>query len=194
MDVMFFASPAEFRAWLEANHEQSEGIWVGYYKKATGKPSMTWPESVDQALCYGWIDSVRNSIDDESYKNRFTPRKPRSTWSNVNVKRVRELTEQGLMTPAGLRAFESRRPEREGIYSSEQGEVALDAAYEQELRANPEAWAFFEKVAPSYKKAAIWWVMSAKQEATRLKRLATLIEDSARGLRVAPLRPRTKAE
>ena len=194
MDVTFFTSPAEFRAWLEQNHAQAQELWVGYYKKGTGKPSMTWPESVDQALCYGWIDSVRQSIDGDSYTNRFTPRKPGSIWSNVNVKRVGELTELGLMTPAGLKAFEARKPERQGVYSSEQGDIQLDPAYEQQLRANAKAWAFFEKVAPSYRKAAVWWVMSAKREETRLKRLAALIEDSAQGLRVAPLRPPTKGE
>ena len=179
-NLIFFASPNAFRAWLEQNHHNETELHVGYYKKGTGKPSMTWQESVDQALCFGWIDGVRRSIDEESYKIRFTPRKTTSTWSSVNIKRVGELTEQGLMHPAGLKAFEQRKGERSGIYAYEQpDEVAkLSDADEQQFRANEKAWEWFQKQAAWYKRGATWWVVSAKQEKTRVKRLATLIEDS----------------
>ena len=120
MDVRFFETPAEFRAWLEANHETATELWVGFHKKATGRPSITWPEAVDQALCFGWIDGIRKSVGESSYANRFTPRKARSTWSNVNIEKVARLKEQGLMTPAGLRAFEARDEGNSGIYSFEQ--------------------------------------------------------------------------
>ena len=170
-------------------------LWVGFYKKSSGKPSITWPEAVDQALCFGWIDGQRKGIDDVSYTIRFTPRKPRSIWSAVNVKRVGELTAQGLMHPAGLKAFENRTEEKSGVYAYEQETPAeLDADYEQRFRANQTAWDFFQAQAAWYRRAAIWWVISAKKEETRLKRLATLIEDSERGRTVPPLTRRTRPE
>jgi uncharacterized protein YdeI (YjbR/CyaY-like superfamily) len=184
----FFKTPNEFRAWLEKNHASASELWVGFRKKGSGKPSITWPEAVDQALCFGWIDSVRKGIDDESYMNRFTPRKPTSNWSVVNVNRVRELSAMGLMRPAGLAAFEARDPARFGPYSYEQRHrVTLDARYERKLRASKRAWAFFGSQPPSYRQAAVWWVMSAKREDTRERRLAILIESSAMGERVPPL-------
>ena len=185
MDVIFFETAADWRAWLDANHDQVRELWVGYYKKATGKPTMTWSEAVDQALCYGWIDGIRKSIDDESYMNRFTPRKPRSIWSNVNVKRVGELIELGLMQPAGLKAFEARSPEREGVYSAEQGDLQLADADEQQFRANAAAWEFFQKQPATYRKAALWWIISAKKAETHDRRLAKLIDESAQGKRLA---------
>jgi len=189
MDVKFFKTPSKFRAWLEANHDKAQELWVGYYKKDSGKPSMTWPESVDQALCFGWIDGIRKSIDAESYKIRFTPRKPTSIWSAVNIKRVAELTEQGLIHPAGLEAFQKRSDDKSAIYGYEQREnAALNKDYQEQFKANVKAWDWFHAQAPSYQKTAIWWVVSAKQEVTQLKRLATLIEDSENGRRVAPLR------
>ncbi len=187
MDIVFFESPADFRVWLEANHDKAQEVWVGYHKKGSGKPSITWPESVDQALCFGWIDGIRKSVDDTRYTNRFTPRKPRSTWSAVNIKRVEELTKQGLMHPAGLKVFQERKEEKSAIYSYEQADAKLDDAFEQQFRANKQAWDFFQAQAPWYQKAAIWWVVSAKQEATRAKRLAQLIEDSGQGRTVPPL-------
>lgn len=192
--LIFFASPDEFRAWLEQHHETHSELHVGYYKKGTGKPSMTWQESVDQALCFGWIDGVRRSIDKESYKIRFTPRKTTSTWSEVNIKRVSELHEQGLMHAAGLKAFEQRKGERSGIYAYEQPEEAtkLSAVEETEFRANAAAWDWFEKQATWYKRGALWWVVSAKQEKTRVKRLAQLIEDSANERTIAPLTRKPK--
>ena len=188
MQPHFFATPTEFRAWLEEYHESSQELWVGYYKKGSGKPSLTWPELVDQALCFGWIDGLRRGIDDISYANRFTPRKPRSNWSAVNINRVAELTRLGRMRPAGLKAFANRSSERSGVYSFErQGAVELGEAYEQQFRANSDAWDFFQARPPSYRRTAIWWVISAKKEETRQKRLATLIDDSAHGRTVAQI-------
>src|SRR5918997_864840 len=164
----FFATPAEFRAWLDAHHNQSTELWVGFHKKGSGLPSMTWPEAVDEALCFGWIDGVRKSIDETSYAIRFTPRKTRSTWSAVNIRRVQELVAQGRMRPAGLRAFAARTEGRSGIYSYEQRDaVQLGDDDERQFRSNPAAWDFFQAQPPSYRKAAIWWVASAKKEETR---------------------------
>lgn len=163
-------------------------LWVGYYKKGSGQPSITWPESVDVALCFGWIDGLRKTIDAERYRIRFTPRKPDSTWSAVNVARVEVLTAEGRMRPAGLQAFAARRADRTAIYSYEQRHAAtFDEASEAQLRANESAWAFFSARPPSYRQAAIRWVMSAKQATTRHTRLATLIEDSAQGRTIKPL-------
>jgi uncharacterized protein YdeI (YjbR/CyaY-like superfamily) len=192
-DVLFFAEPRAWRRWLEEHHQEAREVWVGFHKKGSGKPSITWPEAVDEALCFGWIDGIRKSIDEARYKNRFTPRKPRSTWSSVNVKRVKELSELGLMHPAGLEAFERRTPERSGLYSYGQRHgVRLDPAYEKRLRANRKAWEFFHSQPASYRQGAKWWVMSGKQEATRLRRLARLIDDSAHGRTVPPLTRRPK--
>ncbi len=175
----FFPTPADFRRWLKANHATETELLVGFYKTSSGKPSITWPESVDQALCFGWIDGVRKRVDDESYTIRFTPRKPTSTWSAVNIKRVEELTQQGLMQPAGLKAFEARKENKSGIYSYEQRSATLPPEYEKVLKKNKAAWTFFQAQPASYRKAAVWWVVSAKQEATRLKRLDQLIDLSA---------------
>ena len=189
----FFRTPSEFRAWLERHHDNSAELLVGYYKKGSGKPSMTWPESVDEALCFGWIDGVRKGLDDERYTIRFTPRKPGSIWSAANLRRAEELTELGLMHPAGRRAFDSRRADRSAVYSYEQGDAGtLDPAYERRLRLNKKAWEFLQTSAPSYRKAAIHWVMTAKKEETRHRRLATLIQDSAKSRTVRPLTPRRR--
>jgi uncharacterized protein YdeI (YjbR/CyaY-like superfamily) len=188
---LFFPTPAEFRAWLEQNHTSAGELSVGFYKRDSGKPSMTWPESVDAALCYGWIDGVRHSIDAVSYRIRFTPRKPRSTWSAINVRRVEELTKLGLMRPAGVKAFEARKGDKTGIYSYEQRKQArLTPAYEKQFRANQKAWDFFQAQPPWYRRTAAYHVISAKQEATRQKRLAELIRDSAAGLSIKELRRR----
>lgn len=163
-------------------------MFVGYFKKATGKQTMTWSQAVDQALCFGWIDGMRKRIDDERYMIRFTPRKPSSTWSAVNVERIKELTELGLMRPEGLNAFQARVEGKTGVYAYERRDAAaLDEAEEREFSANPQAWAFFQARPPSYRTAAIWWVVSAKKPETRRKRLATLMEDSANGRTVKPL-------
>ena len=184
MKPTFFATPAAFRKWLTSNHEKAKELLVGYYKKGSGKPSMTWPESVDQALCFGWIDGVRKSIDEDSYTIRFTPRRPNSIWSAVNIKKAEVLIEQGLMQPAGRRAFDARDPAKTNRYSFEQQNIAFDADTEKRFKSNKRAWSFFEAQPPGYRKIATFWVMSAKQEATRAKRLARLIETSAAGLRI----------
>jgi uncharacterized protein YdeI (YjbR/CyaY-like superfamily) len=184
----FFETPADFRAWLEQHHETEAELLVGFYKKGSGRPSITWPESVDQALCFGWIDGVRRGIDDESYTIRFTPRKPTSNWSSVNIARVAELTGQGLMAPPGLAAFERRRADRSGIYAYERREEArFDPDQQREFEAQPDAWAFFSEQPRGYRQQATHWVISAKREETRAKRLATLIEDSANGRRLERL-------
>jgi uncharacterized protein YdeI (YjbR/CyaY-like superfamily) len=186
----FFATPAEFRTWLEAHHDTASELVVGFHKKGSGLPSITWPESVDQALCFGWIDGVRRSLGETSYTIRFTPRRARGTWSAVNTKRAQELQEQGLMHPAGSAAFAARTEDRSNTYSFEQREpVELDDAQSETFRANASAWEFFQSQPPSYRKAAIWWVVSAKREETRGRRLATLIDDSAHGRRIRSLTP-----
>lgn len=195
MKPRFFATSEEFRAWLEEHHADATELWVGYYKKGSGRPSLTWPESVDEALCFGWIDGVRKSIDAESYAIRFTPRRAGSTWSAVNIKRVQELKELGRMTPAGLEAFAARAEERSGIYAYEQrGGAELGEEFEALFRAHAEAWAFFQAQPAGYRKTATWWVVSAKREETRRKRLATLIADSASGRTIAPLTRRPKGQ
>jgi uncharacterized protein YdeI (YjbR/CyaY-like superfamily) len=190
VEPTFFAVPADFRAWLEENHERESELLVGFYKKATGRPSITWPEAVDEALCFGWIDGIRRSLGDESYTIRFTPRKPRSTWSAVNIERAKELVAKGRMRPAGLAAFEARSDDRSAIYSYEQRhEARLAPGEEREFRANERAWEFFQGQPPSYRKPALWWVVSAKREETRARRLRTLIDDSASGRRLRRLTP-----
>jgi uncharacterized protein YdeI (YjbR/CyaY-like superfamily) len=191
MEPTFFATPADFRAWLERHHESHSELIVGFHKRGSGRPSITWPEAVDQALCFGWIDGVRRRIDDASYSIRFTPRKARSTWSAVNIKRMKELVDEGLVAPAGMAAFERRADDRSAIYSYEQRKAAeLEPDQERRLRADERAFAFFEAQPPSYRRAAIHWVTTAKKPETRERRLAQLIECSAAGEPVPPLRPR----
>ncbi len=188
MEPTTFERPQDFRAWLEKHHDSEPELWVGYYKKGSGKASVTWPESVDEALCFGWIDGIRKGIDAERYMIRFTPRRARSIWSAVNIGRVAALTEEGRMRPAGLKAFEARREGRSGIYSYEQRDQAkLDPTFEKRFRAKKKVWASFEAMPKSYRQAAIRWVMTAKKEETRERRLATLITESASGRRVGPL-------
>lgn len=188
MKPRFFATPAHFRAWLEAHHETKKELLVGFHKKGTGRPSITWPESVDEALSFGWIDGVRHSLGEGAYTIRFTPRRPTSIWSAVNVARVAELTKVGRMRPAGLRAFGARTPERTGVYSFERNEAAkLTKAQEKTLRANRKAAAFFDAQPPGYRKVVTHWVTSAKKEETRERRLQRLIADSAAGRRIGIL-------
>ncbi len=170
-------------------------MWLGYYKKASGTPSVTWPESVDEALCFGWIDGLRKTIDAERYMIRFTPRRVGSIWSAVNIQRVKELQAGGRMQPAGERAFAMRQDEKSAVYAYEQRQSAqLPEADLQQFQANSAAWAFFQSQPPSYQRAAAWWVISAKQEATQRKRLATLIADSEAGRTIAPLTRPSKAK
>lgn len=187
MKPVFFRSAADLGKWFETHHATVQELWVGYYKKGSGKPSLTWPESVDQALCVGWIDGLRKSVDEISYMIRFTPRKTRSIWSAVNIKRVKELASQGLLRPAGLEAFEARVKNRSGIYSYEQRSAELPEPYATRLEKNKAAWAFLRAQTPSYRKAVNWYVLSAKKEETRLKRLDALIDDSAHGRSISPL-------
>jgi uncharacterized protein YdeI (YjbR/CyaY-like superfamily) len=183
MTPMFFRSQAAFRAWLTKNHATTQELLVAYYKKSSGKPSMTWPESVDEALCFGWIDGIRKRLDDDSYTIRFTPRRPRSIWSAVNIGRAHALIDERKMRPAGRAAFEVREENRSGIYSYEQRSATLPEPYARRIRQHKAACSFFQAQPPSYRKAIGWWVVSAKKEETRLKRLAKLIDDSAHGRR-----------
>jgi uncharacterized protein YdeI (YjbR/CyaY-like superfamily) len=187
MKPTFFATPAAFRRWLEKNHDTSKELWVGFYKKDSGKPSITWPESVDQALCFGWIDGVRKSVAADSYMIRFTPRKPASIWSTVNTKRAKELRKLGLMNEAGLQAFERRDVKKTQQYSFERDTVEFTAELQKRFQANRKAWAFFQKQPPGYRKLGTWYVMSAKQDDTRLRRLVRLMAESESGRRIGIL-------
>jgi len=192
MTPTFFPTPADFRSWLEKHHDQQTELWVGYYKKGTKKASIDWPQSVDQALCFGWIDGLRKSIDAESYMIRFTPRRPTSHWSAVNINRMPELIAKGLVTPPGQAAFDKLSDKRSKQFAYEQKDQAtkLPTEFEQQIKANKKAWEFFEALPPSAKKPTIWWVISAKQEVTQLRRLATLIQCSEEGLRIPMIRRR----
>jgi len=174
----FFKTPTAFRKWLAANHTKSKELWVGFYKKDSGKPSITWPESVDEALCFGWIDGVRKSLGDESYVIRFTPRKANSIWSAVNIRNVERLIKEDRMQPTGMRAYEARQDERSGIYAYEQRSPELVEPYATTLRSNKAAWKFFSAQPPGYRKMMNWWIVSARREETRRDRLAKLIRAS----------------
>jgi uncharacterized protein YdeI (YjbR/CyaY-like superfamily) len=187
MEPTFFATPGEWRKWLVEHHDRRQELLVGFYKKDSGKPSITWPESVDHALCFGWIDGVRRRIDDQSYCIRFTPRKTSSVWSAVNIERIKELTAAGLMSPAGVRAFEGRKENRSRIYSFEQANIEFGPEQERQFRRNAPAWKFFQAQAPWYRRAATWWVVSAKREETKAKRLTALMADSEHGRAVVHL-------
>jgi uncharacterized protein YdeI (YjbR/CyaY-like superfamily) len=184
MAPTYFRSADEFRKWLAAHHATETELLVGFHKRGSGVPSMTWPESVDEALCFGWIDAVRKRVDDTRYTIRFTPRRKRSTWSVVNVNRVKELIKLGRMKPPGLAAFEARIEKKTGIYAYENRPVDLDEAFARVLRANKKAWEFWKAQPPYYRKRATWWITSAAKDETRQKRLAKLIADSAAGKRI----------
>ena len=189
MKPKFFPSPSAWHAWLDEHHEKQDELLVGFYKVGSGKPSITWPEAVDGALCFGWIDGVRKSLGETSYVIRFTPRRAKSVWSAVNIKRVAELSASGLMRPKGVQAFELRTGKRSEIYAYEQRKGAkLEGAYEKQFRANKKAWKFFQAQPPWYQRTASWWVISAKKEETRLKRLGQLIEDSENARTIRELR------
>lgn len=188
-DVTHFESATAFRAWLEAHHDRRDELWVGYWKKATGRPSITWEESVDVALCFGWIDGIRKRVDDEAYTIRFTPRRARSIWSGRNVERYRAMEAEDLVEPAGRAAFEARREDRTAIYSFEQDDPhTLDEDFLRRLRADDDAWADWEARPPGYRRTAVHWIMSAKREETRERRFRALLEESAAGRKVKPLR------
>jgi uncharacterized protein YdeI (YjbR/CyaY-like superfamily) len=179
--LFFFPTQKGLRKWFEKNHKKEKELWIGFYKVASGKPSITWSQSVDEALCFGWIDGLRKSIDEESYCIRFTPRNPRSNWSAINIKKVEELTKLGLMMPEGLKAFGFRKEQKSKIYAYENPEVILDKSFEKLFKTNKKAWQFYHSMTPTYRKVTTRWIMSAKQETTRLKRLNELIKDCAAG-------------
>ncbi|MEY4876944.1 MAG: hypothetical protein RL708_2093 [Bacteroidota bacterium] len=182
MKPTFFAQQNQFRKWLEKNHSTEKELVVGFYKVGSGKQSMKWSESVDQALCFGWIDGVRKSVDEQSYCIRFTPRKSSSIWSAVNINKVAALTKQGLMQKAGIDIFNKRTESKSKVYAFEQEEVKFSASFEIQFNANKKAWNYFQLLAPSYQKLSIHWVMSAKQESTQIKRLTQLITESEAGI------------
>lgn len=184
----FFETGTEFREWLQANHQSASELWVGFYKKASGIPSITWSESVDQALCFGWIDGLRKTVDEVSYKIRFTPRRPKSNWSAVNIKKMDQLIQAGLMTPDGLALFDKDSIEKAKAYSYERKHAALPAEYIERIKDNQAAWAYFSHMPPGRKKTSIHWVISAKREETRLRRLNILIESCAAGVKIPLLR------
>ena len=183
----FFRSAAEFRKWLERNHDTEPFLWIGYWKKDASKKGIGYLEAVDEALCFGWIDGLAKGIDGERYKQRFSPRKPRSVWSTINMGKVKRLTAEGRMAKAGLAAFEGRDTKRTGVYSFENRDVTLSAAYEKRFRAQRKAWTFFSAQPPGYRRISAYWVMSAKREETRERRLAQLIDASAAFKRIPSL-------
>jgi uncharacterized protein YdeI (YjbR/CyaY-like superfamily) len=192
-DPIFFAKPQQFRTWLKKNYRSCGEQWVGFYRKSSGRLSLTWPESVDEALCFGWIDGLRKGIDGQSYMIRFTPRRPISVWSAVNARRMEELIRQGRVHRAGADAYAKRISTKSGIYSYENRRLAiLDPAAERKFRANRSAWRWFQAQAPGYRQTAIWWVVSAKKAETQAKRLASVIADSNAKRKIRPLRSVTK--
>ena len=189
----FFRSAAECRAWLDKHHDTARELWFGFYKKNAGQTGISYREALDEALCFGWIDGLKKRVDDERYMMRFTPRQPKSVWSAVNVRRVEELRKQGLVAPSGLVAFERRDKAKTEQYSYERRTRGLDPRYERMFQSNRPAWTFFQSQAPSYRRTATWWVMSAKQEDTRQRRLAALIKRSANGSWPSSFIPRRAA-
>jgi uncharacterized protein YdeI (YjbR/CyaY-like superfamily) len=193
MKPRFFKSGPDFRRWLEKNHDTATELVVGFHKKWSGKGGITYRQALDEALSYGWIDGVRKRVDESDYTTRFTPRKKGSTWSMVNIKRARELSAEGRMAPPGLAAFEQRDEVKARLYAHEQENSVLDRGLERRFRANKRAWAYFGLQPPGYRRTARWWVMSAKKEETRLRRLAALIDCSHRETRVPQLAPTPSA-
>jgi uncharacterized protein YdeI (YjbR/CyaY-like superfamily) len=182
--VTYFKTPADLRKWFKANHRKAEELWVGFYKKGSGHPSITWPESVDEALCAGWIDGIRKTIDADRYTIRFTPRRETSIWSAVNIKRMSELTAEGRVLPAGEKAFAARKENKSGIYAYEQRRDRLEEPYAGMLKKNKKAAAFFEAQPPYYRKIMGWYIVSAKREETRLARLKILVDACEKGVRL----------
>lgn len=188
MKPMFFRTPSAFRKWLATHHQKHVELWVGFYKVTSGLASITWPQSVDEALCFGWIDGVRKSIDDRSYMIRFTPRRSTSIWSAKNIQRFAELKAQGLIHPAGQEAFDKIQETHTRRYSFEQDTLHLLPEYEKQLQANVKAWTYFQSLPPSVKKPTIWWVMSAKRKETQLRRLGIVLDSCTQQQRIPPLR------
>jgi uncharacterized protein YdeI (YjbR/CyaY-like superfamily) len=194
MQVKHFRNAEQFRRWLERHHAAEKELWVGFYRKGCGKTGMSYPEAVDQALCFGWIDGVRKKLDDISYTNRFSPRQPKSTWSTVNMRRVGELTKLGLMTEAGLAAFKARDEKRSGVYSFENRPQSLPPDLEKVFKANRQAWEFWTALPPGNRRTVTWWIVSAVKDETRRSRLAKAIESSAKGQRLGLLSPSVSAK
>lgn len=187
MKPKFFSTPAQFREWLDRNHDSAGELLIGFHKNSSGKKSITYHEALDEALCFGWIDGVRRKLNETSYVQRFTPRKPRSIWSNINVAHVERLKKEKRMHASGLEAYARRDPKRTGIYSFENEPAKLAPHYEKKFRANRKAWDFFQEQAPYYKRLMIYRIMSAKKEETKIRKLEQLIEVSANGQRVGLL-------
>ena len=187
VEPRFFVSAADFRRWLQQNHAKVDVLWIGFWKKASGRGGLTYDEAVDQSLCFGWIDGLKKAHDAASFKQRFTPRRPRSIWSAINIRKVESLKKRGLMAEPGLAAFALRGAKRSSVYSFENRDMTLDPAFARRLKANARALAFFASQPPGYRRLATHWVMSAKREETRERRFAKLVEDSARGERIAPI-------
>ena len=187
MQPLFFETQSSLRTWFDANHIKENELWVGYYKISTGKLSITWPQSVDEAICFGWIDGIRKTLDKQSYTIRFTPRKPRSHWSAVNIAKAEKMIKAGLMKPAGIKAFNLKEEKRSRKASYEQEFVQLSESFENMIKANKAAWDYFQKLPPSVRKTSVHWIMSAKQEETRLRRLGILIHSSEKNQRIPPL-------
>jgi len=193
MQPKFFTSPEKFREWLERNHDGATELLIGFHKKSSGKKSVTYAEALDEALCFGWIDGVRKNLNETSYTIRFTPRKPTSIWSNINVKHVERLQKEGRMHRAGTEAYERRAPERTGIYSFENAPRKLPTEYEKTFRQNKAAWKFFQEQPAGYKRLMVFRTVSAKKEETRLRRLKQLIESSEKGERMGILKQKDNA-
>lgn len=187
MGPIFFASTAAFRRWLQKNHTRADELWVGFYKRATHRPSMTWPESVAEALCFGWIDGLRRRIDDERYMIRFTPRRPGSTWSAINIRLAKSLIAENRMRPAGRAAFQARLAKKSVVYSYENRPQSLPPEFEKLLRKDRKEWAYFQAQAPWYRRTVAHWITSAKREETRMRRLASLIEACRQARAIGPL-------
>jgi uncharacterized protein YdeI (YjbR/CyaY-like superfamily) len=192
MKPRFFSTLEKFREWLEQNHDSASELLLGFHKKSSGKKSITYAEALDEALCYGWIDGVRKNLNETSYTIRFTPRKARSIWSNVNVRHVERLTKEGRMRPAGIAAYERRDPKRTGIYAFENRPREFSPEFEKAFRKNKTAWSFFEKQPPGYKRVIVFWVMEAKKAETRVKRFKQLVDLCEQGLRLGLLQPKKK--
>lgn len=190
----FFKTAADFRRWLETHHDRASEIWVGFCRKSSGRPSISYPEAVDEALCFGWIDGIRKKVDEQRYMNRFTPRRARSIWSAINLARIEALRAEGRLAPSGLAAFEARDPRRSGRYSFENRPTTLGRAAERAFKADPVAWSFFNAQPPSYRRVATWWVVSAVKEETRQRRLAALIECSRNGRRIPQVSPASRTK
>jgi len=193
-NLRFFKSGAEFRKWLARNHDKASEIWIGFYRKDSGKGGITYKEALDEALCYGWIDGIRKKLDDESFTNRFTPRKKNSVWSNVNIAHVARLKSEGRMMPPGIAAYDAMDDKRAGVYSFEREKAELEPAMKKRFRQNPKAWKYFENQPPYYRRMAAWWIISAKRDETREKRLAELIKVSSKEMRLAPFAPASQSK